>query len=167
MKYTKNYLCSLFVCLALFVSTAFAYDSRQSDLACIDCHESDTVDSVSASSDIPPPTVQAAAKTAFLSSSSQETWSSPENVSQTSSGSGLCSNSSRSTTVDASGNIHVVWHDKYEGYWEVYHSLKSPSGDFGQRTLISQSSGATDGRTSAYPAIASDSQGNVYVVWED
>lgn len=90
-------------------------------------------------------------------------WSSPENVSNTpGSGSQTGSNNGKAVCRDANGNIHVVWIDSASGSWEIYHSMKSPSGTWTAKTRLSE-----DRYTSAYPAIAADSKGNVYVVWED
>ncbi len=154
------------VFLAAPMSGALAYDPRGGPLGCLDCHPEGTVQdqpntfgSVGSASPV-------AMMAAVPPSAGSNPWSAPENVSNTAMGSLLCSNNAKAVCVDSNGNTHVVWSDRESGSWEIYHSMRSPSGAWTPGAMISEFEGASP-KTSAYPSIAADSQGNVYVVWED
>ncbi len=65
--------------------------------------------------------------------------------------------------IDAWGNIHVVWQDSTPGNSEIYYK-KSTNGaaTWTANTRLTSNSGASE-----YPAIAVNSAGHLYVVWQD
>jgi BNR repeat-like domain len=65
--------------------------------------------------------------------------------------------------VDSSNNLHVVWHDKSPGNFEIYHKKST---DGGKTWLPSQRLSWTPD-VSAFPAIADDGSGHLLVVWFD
>ncbi len=62
--------------------------------------------------------------------------------------------------TDWSGNLHVVWHDNRNGYWEIYYKEKTPSGWLPDTSIVQVGS-------PGWPNIACDSLGNIHVVWMD
>ncbi len=140
--------------------SALAYDPRQGNLACADCHEEGAVEEIESPDEFTPaPPAQRAAP---LAAAEGAGWSLGENVSNTPTGSELCSNQGKALVVDGAGRVHAVWHDRASGSWEVHHAVRSPGGGW-TATQVSP----TDGRTSVYPAVAADAQGRVFAVWED
>ncbi len=149
--------------LAVAVDGAFAYDPRNGPLGCLDCHPEGTVQDQPAASPAASTTAAPSLMAGGLTVASENPWSSPENVSNTpTSGSQTGPNNGKSVCRDSNGNIHVVWMDSASGSWEIYHSMKSPSGTWSTKAMLSE-----NGYLSVYPSVAADSKGNVYVVWED
>lgn len=72
--------------------------------------------------------------------------------------------------IDIYGNLHVVWHDDTDGPWgvdsEIMYAKYSISAGWSNVTVISDLYGWNDG-DSVKPSIATDSNGNVHVAWED
>ncbi len=72
-------------------------------------------------------------------------------------------------TSDKFGNIHVVWDDLSDlesagAYYDVfYKKWDALTGTWGERRLLS----AKNDNSSTGPMIASDSNGNIHVVWRD
>jgi len=65
--------------------------------------------------------------------------------------------------TDPSGNIHVVWSDKTPGNSEIYYKRSTDGGSTWQSTKrLTWNSG-----DSRRPVVATDSGGNIHVVWED
>jgi len=64
--------------------------------------------------------------------------------------------------ADSSGNIHVVWMENTPGNWEIYYKKSTDGGATWSTKRLTWNSG-----TSAYPAIAAESSGNIHVVWYD
>ncbi|NVM31801.1 MAG: right-handed parallel beta-helix repeat-containing protein, partial [Candidatus Helarchaeota archaeon] len=71
--------------------------------------------------------------------------------------------------ADPQGNVHVVWADyndilESSGFVDVYYkNWNATTGNWGPLGVVSTNS--TQGAT--YPSIATDSQGNVHVAWDD
>jgi len=70
-------------------------------------------------------------------------------------------------TTDSSGNIHVVWHDDTHnatsGNFEIYYKRSVDGGSTWQPTKrLTWNAGL-----SRYPATATDTSGNIHVVWVD
>ncbi len=65
--------------------------------------------------------------------------------------------------IDSANNIHVVWHDASPGNREIYH-MKSTDG--GTTWTLPQRLTWTSG-ASYDPAMAIDSNDNIYIVWYD
>ena len=66
-------------------------------------------------------------------------------------------------STDSAGNINVVWYDYTPGNLEIFYGRSINNGSsWTQPKNISNNTG-----NSAYPAIATDSAGNIYVVWDD
>jgi hypothetical protein len=72
-----------------------------------------------------------------------------------------CANNGWSLTADAQGRVSVVWHDKRMGPAQLFYKLFVPNQGWSGDTQISSS-----GREDLYPSVASDSPGNLYVVWQ-
>ena len=64
--------------------------------------------------------------------------------------------------TDSSRNIHVVWHDSTPGNWEIYYKRSTDGGSTWSTQRLTWNSGYSE-----YPAIATDSSGNIHVVWCD
>ena len=68
-------------------------------------------------------------------------------------------------TVDASGNLHVVWTDKTPGNYEIYYKESTDGGSTwttAKRLTWTQGSSA-----SCLKPIAADPSSNLHVVWDD
>jgi BNR repeat-like domain len=65
--------------------------------------------------------------------------------------------------VDASGHLHVVWHDETPGTQEIYYK-KSEDGGGSWTTSRRLTWNST---VCLYPAIAADASGHLHVVWYD
>ncbi len=66
-------------------------------------------------------------------------------------------------STDSAGNINVVWYDYTPGNLEIFYGRSINNGSsWTQPKNISNNTG-----NSAYPAIATDSAGNINVVWQD
>jgi hypothetical protein len=98
-------------------------------------------------------------------------WSPGERVSDSSTRAFLGQTGSKAAAVDRDGNVHVVWNEVEEYVFpsgfrrmvsEVFHAVRTPGG-WSVKTKLTES----DGWNSLYPSCAADSQGNVYVVWDD
>ncbi|MHA1377403.1 MAG: hypothetical protein ACTSRG_03365 [Candidatus Helarchaeota archaeon] len=80
------------------------------------------------------------------------------------------SSSYPSIAVDSTGNVHVVWQDYTDGEWgtdsEIMYANRTAAG-WSNATVISDDSTLWNNGHSWKPSIAVDSDGNVYVVWED
>ncbi|MBN1216811.1 MAG: exo-alpha-sialidase, partial [Candidatus Lokiarchaeota archaeon] len=78
-----------------------------------------------------------------------------------------------SITLDPSGNAHIVWHDYTTGIWgsdsEIFYTKIIK--DYGLLNVTVVSDGYQgiywNNRGSLNPAIASDNNGDVHIVWED
>jgi len=68
-----------------------------------------------------------------------------------------------SIAVDSSGNLYAVWKDERGGDSDIYFSYR-PSGGTWQPDVRVDSGGTS---TAGSPDITVDSNGNIYVVWED
>jgi len=64
--------------------------------------------------------------------------------------------------TDSGGNIHVVWHDNTPGNWEIYYKRSTDGGSTWTTQRLTWNGGKSE-----YPAIATDLDGNVHVVWND
>jgi len=64
--------------------------------------------------------------------------------------------------TDPGGNIHVVWEDKTPGNDEIYYKRSTDGGSTWSTKRLTWNAGS-----SCLPAIATDSSGNIHVVWED
>lgn len=72
--------------------------------------------------------------------------------------------------IDNDGNVHVVWHDATDGEWGIDWEImyiKSSADGWSNATVISDDNTGWNNDTSYYPDVATDSDGNVYVVWND
>ncbi len=86
------------------------------------------------------------------------TWSAGQKVTWTSGNS-----SSPAMSVDFSGNLHLAWVDDTPGNIEIYYRKSTNGGASWSTTQrLTWTSGYSDN-----PALAADSSGNPYVVWED
>jgi len=92
-----------------------------------------------------------------LSSDGGATFSTPQNLSND-----LRASAPRIAT-DPSGNINVVWQDNTPGNYAIFFSR---SGD-GGATFSTPENLSNDSGTSSAPQIATDSRGNINVVWQD
>jgi hypothetical protein len=61
---------------------------------------------------------------------------------------------------DTAGDVYVVWQDRREGSWRIYHSIREDS-------TWSPASRLVDDYYSTDPSIATDAFGCVHVVWRD
>jgi len=87
-----------------------------------------------------------------------ETWGSARRLTWTS---GL--SSSPAITVDSGNNIHVVWHDKTPGNFEIYYVRSTNGGNtWGSMRRLTWTSAPTYS-----PAIAVDSSNNIHVAYGD
>lgn len=68
-----------------------------------------------------------------------------------------------SVSRDASGNVHVVWLDDRDLNGEIYYTKLSNTG----ATIIDDLRITTNTADSAFPSLASDSGGNLHLVWVD
>jgi len=74
--------------------------------------------------------------------------------------------SDTSVTVDATGNIYVVWYDRRNGNWDMYFAKSTNGGaSFGPNVRVDNSGTSTSEQR--HPSIAVDPNGNIYVVWYD
>jgi len=64
--------------------------------------------------------------------------------------------------VDSNNNLHVVWEDDTPGHWEIYYKKST---DGGSSWITKRLTWNSDWSYS--PAIAVDSNNNLYVVWVD
>ena len=65
--------------------------------------------------------------------------------------------------TDSSGNIHVVWEDNTPGNYEIYYKKSTDGGaTWSQAKRLTWNSGH-----SLYPVIATNSSGNIHLVWCD
>jgi hypothetical protein len=66
-------------------------------------------------------------------------------------------------TSDANNNIHVVWMDYTPGNYEIYYKKSTDSGNsWSANKRLTWKSG-----TSEAPAIYTDSNNNIFVIWDD
>lgn len=65
--------------------------------------------------------------------------------------------------VDASGNAYAVWDDFRNGNFDIYFSYRSAGGSWGANVRVNDDPGTAGW----FPAIAVDSSGNAYAVWDD
>jgi len=66
--------------------------------------------------------------------------------------------------VDTNNNIHITWHDKRDGNWEIYYTKLDNAGN----TLVDDTRlTPTDSSLSSSPAIAVDTNNNVHIIWKD
>ncbi len=73
--------------------------------------------------------------------------------------------------VDLLGNVHVVWHDRTDGWWgtdtEIMYRKYTPTIGWSSITVISDNSSLWNTGSSLSPSIAIDSTGRIHVVWKD
>ncbi len=72
--------------------------------------------------------------------------------------------------IDSDGNVHVVWCDDTDGEWGIDYEIMYAhyiAADWSNATVISDDTTGWNDDWSIYPDIAIDSDGNLYVVWED
>ncbi len=62
--------------------------------------------------------------------------------------------------VDGNENVHIVWADSTPGNWEIFHSQKTPEGEWSAAENITKTP-----ERSITPAIAVDGSGNLHLVW--
>jgi uncharacterized repeat protein (TIGR01451 family) len=89
--------------------------------------------------------------------SSDGTWSSPQNISNTPDYS-----ASPQLAVDGGGTVHVVWYEQSDWYCEIFYAQRSSDGTWSSPQNISN----TPGRSES-PRLAVDGVGTVHVVWRD
>ena len=65
---------------------------------------------------------------------------------------------------DADGNALAVWEDSRNDGGDIYFSFLPPNGNWGANVRVNDDTGMESQRD---PAIAVDSQGNAYALWED
>jgi hypothetical protein len=66
--------------------------------------------------------------------------------------------------VDGAGNAYAVWTDKRSGNADIYFSYRPQGGSWSANQRVNDDVGATE---QWGPAIAADSTGNAYAVWQD
>lgn len=72
-----------------------------------------------------------------------------------------CSNNARAVVSDPTGNIHIVWHGKAPDTFQIWYShWNRDLREWSQDTVISE-----ENRSVYNPALAADSEGNVYAAW--
>jgi len=65
-------------------------------------------------------------------------------------------------SIDISGNVHIVWKDNTEGEWQVYYRERDGDSEWGEIVDLTGSE-----CSSMAPDIATDNNGNLYVVWPE
>lgn len=75
----------------------------------------------------------------------------------------LASSVNVSSTVDHAGDIHVVWEDYRSGSGDIYYMKLDDEGN----KLTNDAKISNDTTLSRNPSVATDSDGHIYVVWED
>ncbi|GEM_PF-5172107 len=68
-----------------------------------------------------------------------------------------------SSSVDDDGNIHVVWEDYRSGAGDIYYMKLDDEGN----KLTNDAKISNDTTASRNPSVAADSDGHIYIVWED
>ena len=68
-----------------------------------------------------------------------------------------------SSTVDDAGNIHAVWEDYRSGNGDIYYVKLDDEGN----KLTNDAKISNDTTASRNPSIATDSDGHIYIVWEN
>ncbi len=68
-----------------------------------------------------------------------------------------------SSTVDDDGNIHAVWEDYRSGNGDIYYVKLDDEGN----KLTNDAKISNDSTASRNPSVAADSDGHIYIVWED
>ena len=68
-----------------------------------------------------------------------------------------------SSSVDDDGNIHVVWEDHRSGAGDIYYMKLDDEGN----KLTNDAKISNDTTASRNPSVAADSDGHIYIVWED
>ncbi|UCG46628.1 MAG: hypothetical protein JSU94_14105 [Phycisphaerales bacterium] len=68
-------------------------------------------------------------------------------------------------TVDGSGVVYVVWQDSRSGNWDIYFSRSTDGGASFSRPNVKVSD--EEHFAKFWPAVAVDSEGSIYVVWQD
>jgi len=67
--------------------------------------------------------------------------------------------------VDTSGDVYVVWQDSRSGNWDIYFSKSTDGGvSFSTPNVKVSDEGLF---AKFWPMVAVDSEGNVYIVWQD
>jgi hypothetical protein len=88
-------------------------------------------------------------------------WEDEVRLTYTDSTSSTARSSSRNLIADASGNLHVVWHDNTDSDYDVYYKMYDGVAWSADIALT------TDPADQRQPAIAADSLGGLHVVWQD
>lgn len=68
-----------------------------------------------------------------------------------------------SSTVDHKGDIHMVWEDYRSGNGDIYYMKLDDEGN----KLTNDAKISNDTTLSRNPSVATDSDGHIYIVWED
>ncbi len=68
-------------------------------------------------------------------------------------------------TVDASGAVYAVWQDSRSGNWDIYFSKSTDGGVSFSRPNVKVSD--EEHFAKFWPGVAVDSEGSIYVVWQD
>jgi len=68
-----------------------------------------------------------------------------------------------SLKTDNSGNVHVVWHDRRDGNFEIYYTKLNNNGN----TLVNDKRITFSDSESAFPSLSLDPQGNIHIVWRE
>ncbi len=72
-----------------------------------------------------------------------------------------CHNNARAVVPDPAGNIHIVWHGKAPDSFQIWYSCWNRDlREWSRDTVISE-----ENRSVYNPALATDSEGNIYVTW--
>ncbi len=72
-----------------------------------------------------------------------------------------CHNNARAVVSDPAGNMHIVWHGKAPDTFQVWYSYWNRNlREWNPDTIISEET-----RSVYNPAVAADSEGNIYVAW--
>ena len=77
---------------------------------------------------------------------------------------GLARQSLPDIAVDKSGNLYAVWADGRNGNEDIYFAYRPVGGEWNANVRVNDDVGAA---RQQHPAIAVDSGGNAYAVWED
>jgi len=67
-------------------------------------------------------------------------------------------------TVDPHGNAYAIWKDKRNGNYDIFFSFRPAGGNWSPNEKVNDDPGTA---SQGNPAIAVDSQGFAYAVWED
>lgn len=71
-----------------------------------------------------------------------------------------------SIAVDSNGTVYAVWEDRRSGDWDIYFAKSKDEGLTWTDPDVRISNDDSN-KTQSAPAIAVDSEGNIYVVWQD